>query len=117
MLFAKKSRTSNISDGLYTAQVKSYTHGNVSTICVDKEFLTSADRVLIVDDFLAMGEAVKGLISLIEQAGATLVGCAIAIEKGFQPGGAELRARGIRVDSLAIIDSMTDDSLTIRRQN
>lgn len=116
MLFAKKSKTSNISGGLYTAQVMSYTHGAVSTICVDKEFLLPTDRVLIVDDFLARGEAVKGLMSLIQQAGATLVGCAIAIEKGFQPGGAELRASGVRVESLAIIDSMSDDSLTIRRQ-
>ena len=114
MLFAKKSKTSNISSNCYTAEVMSYTHGTKSTICVDKDFLCAEDRVLIVDDFLARGEAVKGLISLINQAGATLTGCAIAIEKGFQPGGAELRAHGIRVESLAIIESMTDTSLTFR---
>ncbi len=117
VLFAKKSKTNNISADCYCADVMSYTHGTLSKVCVDKEFLSSSDRVLIVDDFLARGEAVRGLKSLVEQAGAELVGCAIAIEKGFQPGGAQLRAEGVRVESLAIIDSMTDDSLVIRHQN
>lgn len=115
VLFAKKSKTSNVSDACYSAEVKSYTHGNVSTIIVEREFLTAADRVLIVDDFLAHGAAVNGLRSLVEQAGATLVGCAIAIEKGFQGGGDELRAQGVRVESLAIVESMSDNSLTFRK--
>ena len=114
VLFAKKSKTSNVSDSCYSAEVVSFTHNNTATIIVDKEFLTADDRVLIVDDFLANGAAIRGLRSLIEQAGATLVGCAIAIEKGFQSGGAELRAEGVRIESLAIVDSMTDDSLTFR---
>ena len=114
VLFAKKSKTSNVSNNCYSAEVVSYTHNNVSTVIVDKEFLNAGDRVLIVDDFLANGAAIRGLKSLVEQAGATLVGCAIAIEKGFQSGGAELRAEGVRIESLAIVDSMTDDSLTFR---
>lgn len=114
VLFAKKSKTSNISADCYSAQVTSYTHGTTSAIVVEKQFISATDRVLIVDDFLARGEAVRGLKSLVEQAGATLVGCAIAIEKGFQNGGAQLRAEGVRVESLAIIDSMTDTGLTFR---
>ena len=82
---------------------------------MDKDFISKDDRVLIVDDFLARGAAIQGLRSIIEQAGATLVGCAIAIEKGFQGGGDALRAEGIKVESLAIIDSMTDDALTFRK--
>lgn len=112
VLFAKKSKTSNVSDNVYSAQVVSFTHNNTATVIVEKDFLSSSDRVLIVDDFLANGEAIRGLRSIIEQAGATLVGCAIAIEKGFQPGGRELREEGVRIESLAIIESMTDDSLT-----
>lgn len=115
VLFAKKSKTANISKDVYSAEVKSYTHGNVNTIMVEKEFLNSSDRVLIVDDFLAHGEALRGLIALIGQAGATLVGCAIAIEKGFQKGGDELREQGVRVESLAIIESMSDDGVTFRK--
>lgn len=114
VLFAKKEKTSNVSDNVYSAQVVSYTHKKTSTIVVDKEFLTKDDKVLLVDDFLARGEALRGLISLIDQAQATLVGCAIAIEKGYQGGGDQLRAQGVRVESLAIIDSMTADSITFR---
>ncbi len=115
VLFAKKSKTINVSDDLYSAEVKSYTHNNVNTVVVEKNLLNENDRVLIVDDFLARGEALRGLISLVNQAGATLCGCAIAIEKGFQPGGKELRAEGIRVESLAIVESMSDNSLTFRK--
>ena len=114
VLFAKKSKTANISSSVYAAEVKSYTHGNVNTVMVEKEYLKKEDRVLIVDDFLAHGEALRGLISLVEQAGATLVGCAIAIEKGFQGGGDGLRKEGVRVESLAIIDSMDDNSVVFR---
>ncbi len=92
VLFAKKTKTSNVSSNLYSAEVTSYTHQNTNTIVVEKEYLTSNDRVLITDDFLAHGEALRGLISLVKQAGATLVGCAVAIEKGFQGGGDKLRA-------------------------
>ena len=99
---------------MYAAEVKSYTHGNVNTVMVEKEYLKKEDRVLIVDDFLAHGEALRGLISLVEQAGVTLVGCAIAIEKGFQGGGDGLRNEGVRVESLAIIDSMDDNSVVFR---
>ncbi len=116
VLFAKKSKTSNVSSDCFSAQVVSYTHNNTATVIVDKEYLLAGDRVLIVDDFLANGAAVRGLMSLVNQAGATLVGCAIAIEKGFQNGGAELRAEGVRVESLAIVESMTDDTLTLRKQ-
>lgn len=115
VLFAKKSKTSNISADCYTAQVASYTHGNVNTIFVEKAYLSSQDRVLIVDDFLAHGEALRGLKSLVDKAGATLVGCAIAIEKGFQGGGDALRAEGVRVESLALIDSMQDGKITFRK--
>ena len=82
---------------------------------MSKEFLGKGDRVLVIDDFLAKGNALNGIMDILNQAGAELVGCAIAIEKGFQGGGDELRAKGIRVDSLAIIESMSDDSLTFRR--
>lgn len=111
MVFAKKEKTKNISDNLYKAEVPSYTHGNVNTICVSKDYLNKNDKVLIVDDFLATGAALKGLISLCEQAGAEVVGCGIAIEKVFQNGGNELRNKGIRVESLAKVSSMNDTSL------
>ncbi len=112
MLFAKKTQTKNISNTVYTEKVMSYTHGKVYDIIVSKEFLHSSDRVLIIDDFLANGAALEGLISLVNQAGATLVGCGAVIEKAFQDGGKNLREKGIRVESLARIGSMTDDSLT-----
>lgn len=106
LVFAKKSRTKNIAGQVYTSKVASFTHGNVSDIIVSKDFLCPGDRVLIVDDFLAIGNALVGLIHLVHQAGAELVGCGIAIEKGFQGGGDQLRARGVRVESLAIVESM-----------
>ena len=114
VLFAKKDRTNNINTDCYSAEVKSYTHGNVAHVIVSKQYLNAGDKVLIVDDFLAHGEAVRGLISLINQAGAELVGCAIAIEKGFQGGGDALRKDGVRVESLAIIESMSDTELTFK---
>ncbi len=114
MLFAKKSRTKNIAGTVYTSQVMSYTHGNVYDIIVSKEYLKAGDRVLIVDDFLANGAALEGLMDVVKQAEATMVGCGIVIEKGFQGGGDRLRQQGVRVESLAIVDSMTDTSLTFR---
>ena len=116
VLFAKKAKTSNISSDCYTAEVKSYTHGNINSVFVEKEYLKAGDRVLIIDDFLAHGEALRGLISLVRQAGAELVGCAVAIEKGYQGGEDSLRAQGYKVCSLAIIDSMSDDGKIVFRK-
>lgn len=109
VLFAKKSRSRNLEGSLYTARVRSFTHGGVSTIYVCRDYLSSGDRVLIIDDFLANGAALSGLISLVEQAGAVLVGAGIAIEKAFQPGGEMIRSRGIRVESLARIKKMSPE--------
>ena len=93
----------------------SITHpGNVYDAIVSKDFLDKSDNVLVIDDFLAKGNALNGLIDIINQSGATLCGCAIAIEKGFQGGGDELRAKGIRIDSLAIIDEMDEKSIKFR---
>lgn len=115
VVFVKKNKSGNISDDVYSSRVASFTRKNVYDAVVSKEFLNSEDKVLVIDDFLAKGNALTGLIDIINQAGATLLGCAIAIEKGFQGGGDELRAKGVRVDSLAIIDSMTENSLSFRK--
>ena len=109
VLFARKHKTKVMNGDFYTTEVKSFTHGTLSTIYVSKKYLTPADRVLIVDDFLANGAALGGLISLVEQAGATVIGAGIAIEKAFQPGCSLIRERGCRVESLARIKSMGDD--------
>ncbi|MBQ7653893.1 MAG: xanthine phosphoribosyltransferase [Clostridia bacterium] len=109
VLFAKKSKTNNISNDVYSSVVESYTHGTLNNIIVSKEYLHSDDKVLIVDDFLAQGNALKGLIELVKLAGAEVVGAGIVIEKAFQPGGDEIRATGVRVESLARVKSMTDD--------
>lgn len=115
VLFAKKSKTINISSDCYCAEVYSFTHKVSKVIMVEKDFISKDDRVLIVDDFLANGAAINGLMSIVEQAGATLVGCAVAIEKGFQGGGDALRNSGINVQSLALIDSMNDGHIVFRR--
>lgn len=112
LVFAKKSKTKNISDDLYRVEVESFTHGNTNTVVVSKEYLRPGDRVLIVDDFLATGAALVGLKALAEQAGATVVGAGIAIEKVFQGGGDRLRQQGLRIESLARIAAMSDDSLS-----
>lgn len=114
MLFAKKMRTANASPEAYMEDVRSFTRGKTFTIYVSKEYLSPADRVLIVDDFLATGSAAVGMRNIVNRAGATLCGMGIAIEKGFQNGGDELRAAGVKVHSLAVIDSMTDGFLTFR---
>ena len=106
VVFAKKSRTKNIAGDVYRAEVPSFTHGGVSTVIVSKRFLLPTDRLLLIDDFLANGAALEGLIDLAGQAGATVVGAGIAVEKAFQPGGDRIRARGVRVESLARIQSM-----------
>ena len=116
VVFAKKHSTSNLSGNVLTSKVFSYTHQQTYDIFVSADYITSDDTVLIVDDFLAKGNALTGLIEIVGKAGAKLAGCAIAIEKGFQGGGDSLRAKGIRVESLAIIDKMTDDSLEFRPQ-
>ena len=116
VVFIKKNKSGNISDNLYSSTVTSFTKKNVYDAVVSKDFLGKDDKVLVIDDFLAKGNALNGIMDIINQAGATLCGCAIAIEKGFQGGGDELREKGIRVDSLAIVDSMTENSLTFREQ-
>ena len=113
VVFAKKSKTSNVSDDVYSSEVASFTHGNVNTVIVSKEYLNKGDRVLIIDDFLANGAALNGLIDIIEQAGAELVGAGIVIEKGFQDGGKKLREMGVDLESLAIIESMDAETGTI----
>ena len=115
-LFAKKSRTKNIDGEVYTSQVESFTHGGSYQIMVAKRFLTPEDRVLVVDDFLAKGNALLGLMDVVKQAGATLVGCGIVIEKGFQEGGRIVREKGVRVESLAIIDAMDEGHIVFRSQ-
>ena len=116
VVFAKKHSTSNLSRDVLSSKVFSYTHQQTYDVVVSADYITDKDTVLIVDDFLAKGNALNGLIEIVGKAGAELAGCAIAIEKGFQGGGDSLRAKGIRVESLAIIDSMTDDSLVFRKQ-
>ena len=111
LVFAKKSRTRNISEDVWAVDVESFTHGNTNRVVVSREYLCAGDRVLIVDDFLATGAALKGLKALTEQAGGTVVGAGIAIEKVFQGGGDALRNAGMRVESLAKIASMTDTGL------
>ena len=106
VVFAKKAKTKNIAGDVYTSKVMSYTHGREYDVIVSKDFLGPEDRVLIVDDFLANGAALEGLIKLVQDSGAVLCGCGIVIEKGFQPGGDELRKKGIHLESLAIVESM-----------
>lgn len=117
VVFAKKGKSANVSGNVYSTKVESFTHGTVYDVVVSREYIDSTDRVLVVDDFLANGNALKGLFDIIEQAGATAIGAAIAVEKGFQHGGDELREKGIRIESLAIVDSMTENSVTFRPQD
>ena len=114
MVFAKKHKTGNISGELYKTVVHSYTHNTDYDIVVSKEHISADDNVLIVDDFLANGKAIQGLIDIINQAGAEVVGAAIAIEKGFQHGGDALREQGLRVESLAIVESMENGKVIFR---
>ena len=113
VLFAKKNKTKNIAGEVYTSQVESFTHVRVYDIIVSKEFLGKGDKVLLIDDFLANGKALEGLAKLVEDSGAELVGAGVVIEKGFQPGGDNLRKQGIRLESLAIVDSMDEEKGTI----
>ncbi len=114
VVFAKKNKSANISGDVYKTVIYSFTHGTDYNVVVSKDFLQKGENVLIIDDFLANGKALIGLMDILNQAGAETAGCCCVIEKGFQGGGDALREKGIRVESLAIIDKMTDDSLTFR---
>lgn len=114
VVFAKKSQSVNLDGELYTAEVASFTHGKKNTVIVSKKFLSPLDHVLILDDFLANGCALRGLISIIQQAGAQVEGIGIAIEKGFQPGGEMIRSLGYQLESLAIVDGMDAATHTIQ---
>lgn len=111
VVFAKKGHHENVGNDVYTAEVFSFTKKKSYTVAVSKKFLSADDNVLIVDDFLATGEACFGLKKIVEEAGAKLAGVGIAVEKRFQGGGNTLRKEGVKLKSLAIIDSMTDDSI------
>lgn len=110
LVFAKKSKSKNIAGDVYITPVESYTHGTTYDVMVSKKFLGKGDRVLIVDDFLAVGNALNGLIRIVKESGAELAGCGAVIEKGYQHGGDKLREQGIKVESLAIIESMNHET-------
>ena len=110
VIFAKKTQTKNIAGEVYTSKVESFTHGRVYDIIVAKEFLGPGDKVLLIDDFLANGAALEGLAQLVKDAGAELVGGGIVIEKAFQPGGDRLRAKGLRSEALARVQSMNEET-------
>ena len=119
LVFAKKSKSINIDGEMYVAEVESFTHKNKNQVIVSKKFLSENDHVLIIDDFLANGCALQGLIQIAESAGATVEGCGIAIEKGFQIGGRVIRNLGYQLESLAIVDAMDAENgtITFRAQN
>ena len=116
VVFAKKAKSKNIDGDVFTSKVHSYTYGRDYDITLAKKFLSPDDKVLILDDFLANGKAMKGLLDICKQSGCTVGGIGICIEKGFQPGGAELRAAGYKLASLAIVSSMSDDGLIFQEQ-
>ena len=117
MVFAKKQKHSNVAGNMLSADVRSYTTDTVFTIAVCADYITPQDKVLIIDDFLARGQAAQGMIEIVRKGGATLVGCGFAVEKGFQPGGRELRESGIHVESLAIVEEMhPDGTIRFRKQ-
>ena len=109
VVFAKKHQTKNLTNDCYVAHIHSYTHGNDYEARVEKQFLTPEDRILVIDDFLANGAALDGLLEIIRQSGAEMAGCGIVIEKAFQEGGRRLRDLGVRIESLARIAAMTED--------
>lgn len=114
LVFAKKHKSSNVDGDVYSSNAHSFTHNADYQIVVSRDYIQPQDKVLLVDDFLANGCALNSLMNLVSQAGAELVGAAIAIEKGFQGGGDALRAQGVRVESLAIIESMDDANIVFR---
>ncbi len=108
VVFCKKSASATVSDDVYSVKIHSFTHNNENNVIVSKDFISKGENILVVDDFLANGCALEGLFSLIEQGGAVAVGAGIVIEKGYQKGGDKLRENGRRIESLAIIDSMSE---------
>ena len=118
VVFAKKAKSINLDGEMYTAEVESFTHKNKNQVIVSKKFLNENDHVLIIDDFLANGCALQGLIQIVQSAGATVEGIGIAVEKGFQSGGRMIRNLGYQLESLAIVDAMNDETgeITFREQ-
>ena len=116
VVFAKKAKSRNIDNDLYTSVVHSYTYGKDYTITVAKKFLSPDDHILMVDDFMALGNAMIGLLDVVKQSGATVEGIGIAIEKGFQPGGQRLRDMGYNLHSLAIVESMNENEIIFRHE-
>ena len=114
MVFAKKAKSDNIEGGLYQSEIFSYTYKKKVTLLVSNEWIQPSDKVLIIDDFMANGEAIRGLVDIVKEAGATLAGVGIAVEKGFQGGGDRLRAAGIDVRSLAIIEQADENGILFR---
>ena len=112
-VFAKKSKSVNIDSDVYSAEVESFTHKCTNRVIVSKKFIHPGEKILIIDDFLANGCALQGLISIVESAGAEVAGIGIAIEKGFQGGGDGIRAKGYRLESLAIVESMDADTKNV----
>lgn len=110
VVFAKKSQSINLDGDVYSTKIQSFTHQRIYDVIVSKKFLNADDHVLLIDDFLANGCALNGLIGLVEEAGATVEGIGIAVEKGFQPGGDDLRSRGYHLESLAIVQSMNPET-------
>ena len=117
MLFAKKAKSDNIEGGLYQSEVFSYTYKKKVTLLVSQDWITKDDKVLIIDDFMAKGYAMRGLIDIVNKAGATLAGIGVAVEKGFQDGGDSLRREGYLIKSLAIIDSVDDGVIRFREDS
>jgi xanthine phosphoribosyltransferase len=114
VIFAKKGDHRNVGSDVYTADVYSFTHGQLNTVRVSRKYLPAGSRVLIIDDFLANGEAIEGLRSIVAQANCTLVGAGVCVEKGFQPGGKKLRQEGVKVVSLAIVDAIENGKPVLR---
>ena len=114
VVFAKKTHSINLDGEMYHTQIESFTHKKIYNVIVSKKFLSEEDHVLVIDDFLANGCALNGLIDIVEQAGATVEGIGIAVEKGFQKGGAEIRERGYQLESLAILESMDHETGEIK---
>ena len=117
LVFVKKAKSDNIEGGLYKSEIFSYTYRKKVTLILSQQWLGANDKVLIIDDFLANGEALRGLVDIVEQSGAELAGMGIAIEKGFQPGGAKLRERGVNLHSLAIIDAADENGFVFREDD
>lgn len=117
VVFAKKAQSLNLDGEMYISKVESFTHKRVYDVILSRKFLTAEDHVLLIDDFLANGCALMGLMDIVEQSGAVLEGAGVVIEKGFQAGGKKIRQMGVHLESLAIVESMTDDSLIFQKDN